>query len=162
MKIVPISVGFVLALGTIESSPVLAQGQVSIERGLQVAIVGGCHSCHTEGYSEANGKVDPAKAMKGSSVGFRGPWGTTYATNLRQIARLLKEDGFVIMMKHMQTDPPMPWYNVQAMDESDVRSLYQYIMSLGEPGEPAPQQLPPDQEPKTPYIQFAPPQMPKG
>jgi hypothetical protein len=48
------------------------------------------------------------------------------------------------------------------MDESDIRSLYQYLKSLGDKGEPAPANLGPDVEPKTPYIQIAPPQMPKS
>jgi len=56
----------------------------------------------------------------------------------------------------------MPFYNVHAMDESDVRSLYQYIVSLGEAGAPAPAFVPPGEEPKTPYIIVAPPVMPKG
>ena len=50
----------------------------------------------------------------------------------------------------------------KAMEESDIRSFYQYIVSLGEPGDPAPEYVPPGQEPKTPYIVIAPPIMPKG
>ena len=58
---------------------ILAADEVSVERGLYISIIGGCHFCHTEGYREAEGKIDPEKALKGSSVGWRGPWGTTYA-----------------------------------------------------------------------------------
>ncbi len=139
----------------------VAQGEVSVERGLYVSIIGGCHDCHTEGYNEFDGKIDPVKALKGKSVGFRGPWGTTYPANLRIRANQLPEKNFVIKMKNIRTLPPMPWYNVQAMDESDVRSLYLYIKSLGEPGKPAPPALPPDEEPNTPYVQLVPPQMPE-
>ena len=159
MKRVAIASIVICAAG---AAPALAQGPVSVERGLQVSIVGGCHDCHTEGYNEAEGKIDPAKAMLGNHVGFRGPWGTTYPTNLRQIASFLTEKGFVVAMKHLHTSPPMPWYNVRAMDESDIRSFYQYLKSLGDKGEPAPANLGPDVEPKTPYIQLAPPQMPKS
>src|SRR5215211_3131944 len=109
-----------------------AQGEVSVERGLQVSITGGCHDCHTEGYNEAEGQIDLTKALKGSSIGWRGPWGTTYAPNLRVFALLRSERGFVAAMKMLKTRPPMPWYNVRAMDESDLQSLYQYIKSLGE------------------------------
>ena len=56
----------------------------------------------------------------------------------------------------------MPFFNVHAMDEGDIRSLYQYIVSLGEPGEASPAALAPGEEPKTPYIVVAPPIMPKG
>jgi hypothetical protein len=151
-----------IVICTATAAPAQSQGPVSVERGLQVSIVGGCHDCHTEGYNEAEGKIDPDKAMRGSHVGFRGPWGTTYPTNLRQIASYLTEKGFVVAMKHLHTLPPMPWYNVRAMDESDIRSFYQYLKSLGDKGEPAPAGLGPDVEPKTPYIQMAPPQMPKS
>lgn len=64
--------------------------------------------------------------------------------------------------KTFQARPPMPFFNVHAMDESDIRSFYRYIVSLGEPGEKAPDDGPPGQEPKTPYIVIAPPSMPKG
>jgi hypothetical protein len=48
------------------------------------------------------------------------------------------------------------------MEESDMQSLYQYIKSLGKPGKPAPSRVDPDKEPMTPYVQLAPPQMPKN
>ncbi len=50
--------------------------------------------------------------------------------------------------------PPMPWYTLNKMHEDDLRALYRFIRSLGEPGNPAPAYLPPDQEPKTPYALF--------
>jgi hypothetical protein len=138
-----------------------SQGTVSVERGLQVSIVGGCHDCHSEGY-DVSGQVDPAKALKGTHLGWQGPWGTTYPRNLRLLAASMEEDGFVEHMKTFKAKPPMPWFNVHAMDESDLRSLYLYIKSLGEPGEQVPEALPPGEEPKTPYIVIAPPIMPKG
>lgn len=49
----------------------LAQSEVSVERGQYISIIGGCHDCHTEGYNQSGGKIDPAKAMKGNaSVGW--------------------------------------------------------------------------------------------
>ena len=75
-------------------------------------------------------------ALKGTPLGWQGPWGTTYAANLRLIAKDKgSEDGFVQYAKTFQARPPMPFFNVHAMDESDIRSLYQYIVSLGEPGD---------------------------
>jgi hypothetical protein len=73
-------------------------GEVSVERGLKVSIVGGCHDCHTDGYRESEGKIDLDKALKGSGVGWRGPWGTTYAGNLRLVANRLSEGGFVLLL----------------------------------------------------------------
>jgi hypothetical protein len=146
------------------SAPTLAfaQENVSVERGLYVSVIGGCHDCHTQGYRESGGKIDAAKAMKGdATLGWRSPLGVAYAANLRLFAFLRDEDAFVNDMKGLpETLPPMPWYNVRAMDETDLRSLYRYLMSLGEPGKPVP--LPSHEEPMTPYITIDPPTMPKG
>ena len=138
-----------------------APGDISVARGKQVSIVGGCHDCHTEGYNESSGVIDPSKALKGIAVGWRGPWGTTYAANLRLTVKDKSEDQFLQYAREFKARPPMPWFNVHAMDESDLRSLFQYIKSLGPPGDPVPEALPPGQEPKTPYTVAAPPTMPK-
>ena len=126
-------------------------GEVSVERGLRLSIVAGCNDCHTQGFI-GEGKLDPDKALKGGKMGWRGPWGTTYALNLRLTAKNLTEDEFVLYLSKLKTRPPMPWYNVRAMEEDDMRSLYRYIKSLGEPGEQAPAAVGPDEEPTTPFI----------
>lgn len=145
------------------SASAAVAGEVSVKRGEQVSITAGCHDCHTAGYGESGGKIDPAAALKGTPLGWQGPWGTTYAANLRLTARDKgSEDAFLQYARTFQAKPPMPFYNVHAMDESDIRSLYQYIVSLGEPGDGVPDYVPPGQEPKTPYIVIAPPIMPKG
>ena len=149
-----------VALCVVPSSQ-LAADEVSVERGLYVSIIGGCHFCHTEGYREAEGKIDPAQALKGSSIGWRGPWGTTYAANLREIPLGYSEDAWVERMKTKVNLPPMPWYQLQAMNESDMRSLYLYIKSLGAAGESAPFYREPGKEPRTPYVTLVPPQTPK-
>jgi mono/diheme cytochrome c family protein len=140
------------------SQPVSAADDVSVERGAYVAITHGCHDCHTEGYDVSGGKINPDAALKGTAIGWRGPWGTTYALNLRlTIVEKAKTEGeFVNFAKSFKTRPPMPWFNVNAMQESDLRSLYRYIKSLGEPGEQVPEDIGPDEEPKTPYYLLAP------
>lgn len=153
-----------IGLGALAASAASAMaGEVSVARGAQVAITAGCHDCHTNGYAESGGKIDPAAALTGTSLGWQGPWGTTYPANLRLIAKDKgSEDAFVQYARTFQAKPPMPFFNVHAMDESDIRSLYQYIVSLGDPGRAVPDYVPPGQEPKTPYIVIAPPIMPKG
>jgi hypothetical protein len=133
----------------------------SADYGKLVSIIGGCNDCHTAGYNESGGKIDPATALKGNSVGYQGPWGTTYPVNLRLLAGNMSEDDWVKYLKTFTARPPMPFYNVQAMDEIQMRSLHMYIASLGEPCAPAPDFVPPGQEPKFPYNVFAPPIMPK-
>jgi hypothetical protein len=137
-----------------------AEGDVSVEWGKHVSIIGGCHDCHTAGYNESGGQIDPNTALKGTNVGWQGPWGTTYAKNLRLTVKDLSEDEWVKFAKTFETRPPMPYYNVHEMTETDVRSLYQYIKSLGDPGDPAPEALAPGVAPKTPYTVAAPPTMP--
>lgn len=132
----------------------------SVQWGAHIAKIGGCHDCHTPGYAESGGKLDPKAALVGQSVGFQGPWGTTYPANLRLMAGDKSEDQWLQYTKNLKTRPPMPWYDVNELTERDLRSLYQYIKSLGEPGKAAPEYVTPDKVPTTPFIVFAPPQMP--
>ena len=150
-----------IAIGImLTASTAIAGDKVSAEEGLRIATIGGCHDCHTDGFATSGGQVDPEKALTGSSVGYQGPWGTTYPANLRIIAAKMNEDEFVSYSHTLKTRPPMPWFGVNAMTENELRSFYQYTKSLGTPGEPAPDYVKPGEMPKTPYIVFAPPQMP--
>ena len=136
-----------------------AAGEVSVAAGERVSLIGGCHDCHSAGFGESNGIVDPSTALMGSPVGFQGPWGTTYAANLRVLAARLGEAEFVDHLKRLETRPPMPWFNLRHFTDAELASLHQYIRSLGDAGEPAPEYVPPGETPKTPYIVFV-PQMP--
>ena len=48
---------FFLLAGLTMPIPAFAEGEVSVERGLQVSIMGGCHDCHTQGYSEQKARL---------------------------------------------------------------------------------------------------------
>ncbi|MBL8582262.1 MAG: hypothetical protein JNL61_08560 [Rhizobiaceae bacterium] len=154
--------GIALAILTMSSATaaLAADEAVSIEAGARIAVMGGCHDCHTSGYAQSGGKIDPANALKGDGVGFQGPWGTTYPSNLRITVTKMDEDAFVSFGHSFQARPPMPWFNVHAFSEAELRSFYRYVKSLGEPGEPAPAYVEPGGKPVTPFIVFAPPQMP--
>ena len=56
----------------------------SLARGKYLVTIGGCNDCHTAGYAMTNGKVPEKDWLAGDRLGWRGPWGTTYAVNLRQ------------------------------------------------------------------------------
>ncbi len=150
----------VAAVAILPSMAIGAEGEISPDRGRYVSIIGGCHDCHSQGYSQSGGVINPDTALMGSSVGWKGPWGTTYAANLRVRADKLTEDGFTTYLQVLKTEPPMPWFNVRALPESDIRSLYRYIKSLGPPGKPAPEFVAADAPPRTPYVVLAPPQAP--
>ena len=133
---------FVAAVGL--STGAIAADAPSVELGKHISIVGGCHDCHTVGYNESGGKIDPDKALKGNPVGFEGPWGTNFAKNLRLTVAKMSEDDWVTFAKTFQVGPPMPWYNVHELNEVESRSLYQYIKSLpGDPGSHTPDDIPP-------------------
>jgi hypothetical protein len=73
----------------------------------------------------------------------------------------MSETEFADYAKSFQTRPPMPWFNVHAWTEDEARSFYLYVKSLGEAGPAAPEFVAPGAEPKSPFVVFAPPQMPK-
>jgi mono/diheme cytochrome c family protein len=126
-----------------------------VARGRYVVDISGCNDCHTAGYAEAGGKAADTAKLKGDMVGHRGPWGTTYATNLRLSIGRLSEDAWVQRAKALMTRPPMPWFNIRAMNEADLRSLHKYIKSLpGDAGMPAPSFVPPNQQPKPPLVRY--------
>ena len=127
-----------------------------IEAGRYLVIVGGCNDCHTEDYAMKEGDVPEDDWLTGSVIGNRGPWGTTYASNLRLLVSDMEEDDWVKILKTRKSMPPMPWMNVNKMSEKDSRALYKYIKSLGAKGEEMPRNVPPNQEPKTPYLLFVP------
>lgn len=147
----------VLSFAALAGSAGMAQDAApSVDLGAHVAVIGGCHDCHSPNYNETGGQVDPAVALQGMPLGYSGPWGTTYPANLRLKASDKSEDEWVNYLSNLETRPPMPWYNVRAMTETEKRSLYQYIVSLGEPGDPVPEFVPPEGTPTTPYITMVP------
>lgn len=123
-------------------------------RGKYLAQITGCNDCHTPGYMERAGQVPEDLWLTGSPLGWRGPWGTTYATNLRLYMEGLTEDEWVEIARGMETRPPMPWFGIREMSDQDLRALYVYIHTIGPAGELEPSYLPPDQEPSVPYVLF--------
>ena len=136
--------------------PVYAQksDEAQIKRGRYLVQIGGCNDCHTAGYAPSGGKVPEAQWLLGDALGWHGPWGTTYATNLRLYMQDLTEEQWVKKAKTLNARPPMPWFNVRAMTTADLRAMYRYIRSLGPVGKPAPAYLPPDKTPPQPHVAF--------
>jgi mono/diheme cytochrome c family protein len=126
----------------------------SLDRGRYLVKIAGCNDCHTPGYAETAGKVPEKLWLTGDQLGWRGPWGTTYAVNLRLYMQDLSEDQWVKAAKTVESRPPMPWFTLREMTEQDLRAIYKLIRYLGPAGEPAPAFVPPGQEPKGPYALF--------
>jgi len=148
----------VLALAA-ASSALAQQSDPQVNRGRYLVKIGGCNDCHTEGYAEKAGQVPESAWLAGTKVGFQGPWGTTYPTNLRQrFADLTEAQWLVIARKPMR--PPMPWFNLRDMTDADLKAMYRFVKSLGRAGEPAPAYVPPGGKPVAPYAVLVPPIVP--
>lgn len=125
-----------------------------VEQGRYLVQTAGCNDCHTPGYAAAQGRVREKDWLTGDHVGWSGPWGTTYATNLRLYMMQHSEDSWLRTARTFTPRPPMPWFNVRAMSDRDLVALYRYIRSAGPAGEPVPAYVPPDQTPTGPVVRF--------
>lgn len=133
-----------------------------IARGKYLAMIGGCNDCHTPGYAEKGGDIPEQAWLMGSPLGYSGPWGTTYAANLRLKLADMDEAKWLAYSANLHTRPIMPDYNVRAMSEDDRRALYRFVRSLGPAGDPAPDYLPPGKQPPVPYFQLVLPAPPSA
>ncbi|MDX1418870.1 MAG: hypothetical protein R3181_02785 [Rubricoccaceae bacterium] len=129
-----------------------------VEAGRYYVVAAGCNDCHTPGFLENPAAVSEEQWLTGMPIGFRGPWGTSYAQNLRLRVQEMSEDQWVTRLQSPGL-PPMPWHAVNHLSARDARAVYAYVRSLGPAGQPAPQALPPGQEPTTPYFDFTPQHM---
>ena len=123
-----------------------------LARGEYLVRIAGCNDCHTPGYAESGGTTDKAGWLVGSPMGFHGPWGTTYPSNLRLRMQQLTEAQWLEYSANLRTRPMMPDFAVRAMTEEDRRAIYRFVHSLGAAGQPAPEALPPGQTPPAPYL----------
>jgi len=123
----------------------------AVERGRYLVVITGCNDCHTPGYMEQPGKVDESVWLTGSTVGWYGPWGTTYPPNLRLVAQGLTEAQWLVHARN-EWRPPMPWYANRQMKDEDLAAIYRFLRFLGPAGEPAPAALPPGQVPSGPVF----------
>jgi len=127
-----------------------------VDAGRYLIIIGGCNDCHTPNWAETGGTLAEENWLVGSPLGWRGPWGTTYPSNLRLLAGQLTEDAWVAMLQTRVVRPQMPWMNVNRLSEQDSRAIYRYIRSLGSAGDPMPVAVDNLTEPATAYILMEP------
>ncbi len=144
--------------GEIPTQHVKAESQ--IDAGRYLVKIGGCNDCHTPGYVEGvmmtGMEMPDTEWLKGGDVGFSGPWGVSYPSNLRLSFQNMDEAQFIEMARKGQGRPPMPWPSLQAMSDADLSAIYAYIHALGAAGEPAPAALSPGVAPDRPHIAFVP------
>ncbi len=136
-----------------------------VERGRYLVTVMGCGDCHTPGYFY--GAPDPARMFSGSEMGWRGPWGVTFARNLTpdldtglgrwsedEIVRAFrsgaKKDGSPVL-------PPMPWQDFSTLTISDAHAIAAYLMSVPAVKHRVPDIVPPGKPYTGAIIEFPPP-----
>ena len=139
--------------------------EARIELGRRLTVVTGCVDCHTPG--TMYGAPDMSRNLSGSELGWSGPWGTTYASNLtpdpatglgewneEQIVTAFRTgkrpDGSPIL-------PPMPWPNYASLTDEEAYAIAAYLKSLPPVVHAKVATVPPGQKPTTPALTFPPP-----
>ncbi|WP_240099555.1 cytochrome C [Thermomonas flagellata] len=138
----------------ISAPPAVTADQALLARGEYLVRIAGCNDCHTPNFPERAGDVPRREWLVGVPLGFVGPWGTTYAANLRLKLASMDEATWMQYSARLRTRPPMPDFNLRAMDAHDRRAIYRFIRALGPAGQAAPAYLPPGRMPPPPYLQL--------
>jgi mono/diheme cytochrome c family protein len=117
-----------------------------VERGRYLAAVTGCNECHTPG--GMFGAPDGQRALSGSELGWRGPWGVNYPRNLTPDSETgLGSWNATQIVTAIRTGqrpngtrigPPMPWPSYAALTDEDAYAIAAYLKSLPPVRHPAP------------------------
>ena len=156
--IVSLIVMLVLAYGCAEVDKPLSdienlrQQMTDVERGRYVVEIMGCNDCHTPGYLVRRSNLPAEDWLVGSTLGFRGYFGTTYPTNLRLAVWNMSEEDWLILAKKMREGSAMADVMLPETADQDLRAIYRFIKYLGPKGTPAPVSLPKGVQPTTQYI----------
>jgi hypothetical protein len=142
----------VLAFVLLIAETAQARADSSIERGRYLVAFGSCNDCHTPGWRDSDGKIPTSKWMTGSKIGYRGPWGTSYAANARLEFQKISENDWLFMIHTRGGHWPMVWHDLRELTTDDQRAIYRFIKRLGPRGAQTPADLPPSREPSTPYL----------
>jgi mono/diheme cytochrome c family protein len=134
-------------------------GDADIRHGRYLIQTSGCNDCHTAGYMQKDGHVPEAEWLTGDAMGWQGPWGTTYAANLRLLFQQLDEKAWLVRARQPMR-PPMPSPSLRAMSDADLRAIYRYVKSLEVKGPAAPAYVPPGGKVATPYFDLTPKNLP--
>ncbi|TDR47680.1 hypothetical protein DFR29_102340 [Tahibacter aquaticus] len=147
---------FALALGA-ASGIAHADDEAQRARGREILFQSGCHDCHTPGFAANGGEAPEAAWLVGDQLGWNGPWGTTYPTNLRLRLNDMSRAQWLAFAKAMKARPPMPYWALNRMSDADLGAIWLAVRALGKAGTPAPAALPPGVSPQGPVVRFPPP-----
>jgi mono/diheme cytochrome c family protein len=131
-----------------------AADTASTQRGRDLLFQSGCHDCHTPGFAANGGQAPESAWLIGDQLGWNGPWGTSYPTNLRLRLTTMTRDEWRAYARVMKARPPMPYWLLNRMSDADLDAIWDAVQVLGKAGSPAPAALPPGVEPKGPAVRF--------
>ena len=142
-----------LLLGTIDASPPASgPSAATLVRGRALVVFGTCNDCHTPGWRESDGTIPVQRWLTGSSIGFRGWWGTSYPANIRLVFQEMSEARWIAEARTRSGHPPMVWQDLRQLPAADLRAIYEFVTSLGPAGVPVPAAVEPWRAPKTPFV----------
>ncbi len=158
------------AVGILLAAPACAgdahASSKSIKHGEFLVNYGGCQDCHTPGWAQNGGRAPKEELLTGSGMNFQGPWGTTYAPNLRLYVQKLTVKQWIAKLRSLKARPAMPWWTFRYLGDKDLADMYAYIHSLGPAGQLAHDWVPPGQDAPAPYLKLVlpppPPVQPTG
>ena len=138
------------------SSVIEAERQESlvVEHGRHVIKTLGCNDCHTQDYMIKRSNIQEEDWFVGSTLGFRGPYGTAYPTNLRLLLNNMTEDEWLVSAKQMRKESPMAWVMLPTTLDQDLRAIYKFVKHLGPKGTPALPRLAAGVLPTTQYVDY--------
>ena len=136
-----------------------------IAHGQYLVHIAGCNDCHTPGYFY--GAPDSTRLLSGSELGWKGPWGVSYARNLTPdpqtgIGAWSETDIVTAIRTGKRPDgrmllPPMPWPDFAHLTDADAAAIAKYLKSLPPVTHKMPDILGPDAAPTGSIIAFPPP-----
>jgi len=136
-----------------------------VARGEYLVMVMGCGDCHTPG--TLYGSPDFNRRLSGSEMGWKGPWGVTYARNLTAdsetgIGKWTAKNIVDAMRTGMRPDgsviqPPMPWPNLAQLTDEDAYAIAAYLKHIPTVAHHVPDRLAPGQTATGPVLEFPPP-----
>ncbi len=136
-----------------------------LAQGRYLAQIMSCGDCHTPG--TFYGAPDSERALSGSEMGWRGPWGVRYAANLTPdldtgigywtASELVKTLRTGIRPDGTQIGAPMPMQSIMQLTQEDAEALAAFLMSLKPIAHQVPAAVKPGGEVKGPVLDFPPP-----
>lgn len=139
--------------------------QDPVARGEYLVHTSGCEHCHTPG--GMYGLPDPSRKLGGSDLGWKGPWGVRYPSNLTpdptsglgqwsdsQIVSAIR------IAQHRDRTPiqgPMPWFHFVYFNEADAEAIAAYLKSIPPVPHRVPERVPAGQSVQGAFVEIPPP-----